>query len=104
MVKHKDKAKTRKFSVPKRLSVLLLSILLLAIPITIYFTRYITTQKSYFTNRNFRHLANISRQIEQRISAFTTVVKNAAADSLKKQSEKATRAGEKLSPEENFRE
>ena len=104
MVRHKGKSKTRKFSVPKRLSVLLLSILLLAIPITIYFTRYITTQKSYFTNRNFRHLANISRQIEQRISAFRAVVKNAAADTLKQQAENAKDAGAKVSPDQNFKE
>ncbi len=96
--------KSRKVSVPRRLWVLILAALFLLVPIVIYFTRYISTQTNYFTNRNFRQLASISRQVEERIGSLQTAIGNAAAQTVQKQSENQAMSAAPSSPGHSFQQ
>jgi hypothetical protein len=83
----RNKIKSKKFSAPRRLRVLLVTLLFLLIPVVTYFTLYISNQTSYFTNRNFRQLASIGVQIEDRIDNLKDAYRNAVANALKEQFE-----------------
>ncbi|PYS50164.1 MAG: hypothetical protein DMF68_08125 [Acidobacteria bacterium] len=81
MAKTKEVVKQKKLPRMKRLRVLLITVVLLLIPVLIYFTLYVSNETDYFNNQNFRQLASISDQIEQRIEgrkvAFNSGIKNA---------------------------
>jgi ABC-type multidrug transport system fused ATPase/permease subunit len=83
----RNKIKSRKLSVPKRLQVLVITLAFLLIPVLTYFTLYITNQTSYFTHRNFRQLASIGVQVEQRIEHLKDAYRNAVANTVEKQYE-----------------
>ena len=54
-------------AVPKRWTVLFITVTLLVVPIFLYYTVYIRSRTTYLTNRDFRQLAGISNQLEDRI-------------------------------------
>jgi hypothetical protein len=76
----------RRLALPKvysqsaRLRVFLVSVLLLVLPLFIYFSLHISSRTKYFKDRNFRQLNNFGLQIGQRIDnlsiAFTNSVEN----------------------------
>src|SRR5258705_1325503 len=68
-----ERPRNRGSFIPKRLGVLILTILVLAIPVVIYFTRYISNQTTYFNNQNFRELVGISGQLEQRVTTLSGI-------------------------------
>ena len=68
MVKQKNKFNLRSGIVSKRLGVLFITLSLLVVPLTLYFTFYISSRTNYLTNRDFRQLASISIQLEDRIN------------------------------------
>jgi hypothetical protein len=63
----KQKNNVRKLGVPKRWTVLFITVTLLVLPIVLYYTVYIRSRTTYLTNRDFRQLAGISNQLEDRI-------------------------------------
>lgn len=70
----------RVYSRSARLRVFLVSVLLLVLPLFIYFSLHISSRTKYFKDRNFRQLNNFGLQIGQRIEnlsiAFTNSVEN----------------------------
>jgi len=58
---------SRRLVVPKRWTVLFITMALLVAPIVLYYTVYIRSRTTYLTNRDFRQLAGISNQLEDRI-------------------------------------
>jgi hypothetical protein len=68
----------------------MLTILVLAIPMVIYFTRYISNQTSYFTSQNFRRLAGISSQLEQTIEIHQELFVSAAKQTLREKTKSDT--------------
>lgn len=71
---------TRTYTQSARLRVFLVSVMLLLVPLSIYFSLHISGRIQYFKDRNFRQLGNSSRQIGQRIddlgTAFAKSVEN----------------------------
>src|SRR6185369_3378437 len=63
----KQKNNSRRLVVPKRWTVLFITVTLLVVPIFLYYTVYIRSRTTYLTNRDFRQLAGISNQLEDRI-------------------------------------
>ena len=51
----------------RRLQVLVIAVLLLLLPFGWYYFVYISSQKAYLTDRNFRLLGLISQEIQARI-------------------------------------
>lgn len=54
--------------ITKGLGVLLITLTVVAVPIVLYFTVYIPSRGSYLANRDFRQLASVSVQLEDRIT------------------------------------
>jgi hypothetical protein len=63
----KQKNNLRKLVVPKRWTVLFITVTLLVLPIALYYTVYIRSRTTNLTNRDFRQLAGISNQLEDRV-------------------------------------
>jgi len=63
----KQKNNVRKLGVPKRWTVLFITVTLLLLPIVFYYTVYIRNRTASLTDRDFRQLAGISNQLEDRI-------------------------------------
>ncbi len=51
---------------------------LLLIPFALYFFFYVEHQKSYYTHRNVRDLAVVSRQISEQMRSYQRVLQNRA--------------------------
>lgn len=64
---------SRRLVVPKRWTVLFLTVALLVAPIVLYYTVYIRSRTTYLTNRDFRQLAGISNQLEDRIEQLKSL-------------------------------
>jgi len=58
--------------------------LFLAIPLAIYFTLYISNQTGYIANRDFRQLASVSLQVEERIENLKEAFGNAVENTVEK--------------------
>lgn len=67
MTKQKPKTDSPRLNIPKGWIVLGFTTTLLLVPIVLYFTLYISARTDYLTNRDFRQLASISSQLEDRI-------------------------------------
>ena len=62
----------------KRLYLPLAAFFLLLIPFALYFFFYVEHQKSYYTHRNVRELAVVSRQISEQMHSYQRVLQNRA--------------------------
>ena len=62
----------------KRLYLPLAAFFLLLIPFALYFFFYVEHQKSYYTHRNVRDLAVVSRQISEQMRSYQRVLQNRA--------------------------
>src|ERR1041384_1614131 len=83
MTRNKDKTESRRrLVIPKRLSVLVISVSLLLVPIVLYFTLYISSRTNYLTNRDFRQLASVSSQLEDRIDNLKQLFFRAVTQSI----------------------
>lgn len=58
-----------------RLRILLTTVLVLLVPLFIYYTFYVANQAAYFTNRDFRLLSLISSQISTKVEGLSVVFK-----------------------------
>ncbi|HEV2827349.1 MAG TPA: cache domain-containing protein [Pyrinomonadaceae bacterium] len=72
--------------IQKRLQIMAVTVIVLAMGIAIYFTSYISRQADYFTNRNFRELAGYSQQIPSRIINVKDAFRNAVIKTVKAKS------------------
>src|SRR5260370_33943007 len=88
-----DRIRSRTLSIPRRLRVLVITVLFLLVPFAIYFTLYISNQTSYIANRDFRQLASVSLQVEQRIDNLKEAFGNAVKNTVEKnfESQQATK-------------
>ncbi|MCZ6820649.1 MAG: cache domain-containing protein [Calditrichaeota bacterium] len=57
----------------------LFSVLVLLIPLSLYYFVYIPHQRDYFTSRTFRLLGDMSKQIKSKVENYETILSNAAA-------------------------
>jgi hypothetical protein len=84
VVKQKNRFNLGSGIVSKRLGVLVITLTLLVVPIALYFTLYISSRTSYLTNRDFRQLASVSIQLEDRIKQlndlFVRGIRNTITD------------------------
>src|SRR5882762_2752668 len=67
----------------RQLNTLALTVLVLLGPFTLYYFFYFSGQKSYFTNRDFRLLAVLSKQIEIKVDGTARAFQKAAASAAK---------------------
>ncbi len=68
-----------KFSKLTQLHVVAVTLLILLISFGVYYIFYVSSQKAYFTNRNFRLLAVIGNQIKLKVENLGANLKNAAS-------------------------
>jgi Cache domain len=59
-----------------RVRVLVIIIAVIALPFTVYYLVYVRSQSRYFTDRSFRKLSLISRQISLKVESAGSVLKN----------------------------
>lgn len=106
MVKQSNKLSFRGGMVTKRLGVLLITLTLLIVPIVFYYTVYISSRTSYLTNRDFRQLASISVQLEDRVEQlqglFVKTVKRAITEKASQNID--SKSDSQMSPEELFKQ
>lgn len=69
-------ASTKVYAQSARVRVFLLSMMVLIVPLFIYFSFHVTSRSKYFKDRNFRQLNNFSRQISDRINNLGTAFSN----------------------------
>lgn len=69
----------RKFSKLTQLHVVAITLIILLLSFGVYYIFYVSSQKTYFTDRNFRLLAVIGNQIKSKIENLGTNLKNAAS-------------------------
>jgi hypothetical protein len=62
---------------PGKLRILLVTVLILTVPFSAYYTFYVRNKSDYFTRRNFRTLALLSSQITTKVESLVVVFKNA---------------------------
>jgi hypothetical protein len=86
MAKFIHKLRFQRGGTPKRLQIMGVTVVVLAIGMATYFTSYISRQTDYFTNRNFRELEGYSQQIPSRIVNVGAALKNAVAKTVKARS------------------
>ena len=63
------------------------TILLLIVPLLVYYLFYVRNQSAYFTERSFRSLSLISQQIDLKIESAGTVLKNSSEKFINPQTE-----------------
>lgn len=69
----------RKFFKLTQLHVVAITLLILLVSFGVYYIFYVSSQKTYFTNRNFRLLAIIGNQMKLKIENLGTNLKNIAS-------------------------
>lgn len=69
----------RKLTKLTQLHVVAITLLILLISFGVYYIFYVSSQKTYFTNRSFRLLAGIGNQMKLTIENLGTSLKNAAS-------------------------
>ena len=62
----------------KRLSIVAFTMIVVIIPFCLYYLFFVQSQKTYFTKRNFRVLADIGDQITSKIDSLGTSLINVA--------------------------
>ena len=65
-------------NIQSRLTILFLTLLFLIAPFCLGYLFYVTSQRSYFTSRNFRVLDGIGTQIRLKVDNLSTSFINAA--------------------------
>jgi len=105
----KQKNNSRRLVVPKRWTVLFITVALLVAPIVLYYTVYIRSRTTYLTNRDFRQLAGISNQLEDRIEQLKDLFFRAVTQTVLLQTNDNTltkivnlQSGEVMKPKEVF--
>jgi hypothetical protein len=93
---------SRRLVVPKRWTVLFITMALLVAPIVLYYTVYIRSRTTYLTNRDFRQLAGISNQLEDRIQQLKGLFIRSVIETIKAQTTESKKL-KASSPEELFR-
>lgn len=86
MAKFIHKMRFRRAGTPKRLQIMAITVVVLAMGAATYFTTYLSRQTDYFTNRHFRELASYSEQISSRIVNVGDAFKNAVSKTVKAKS------------------
>jgi len=74
---------TKVYNQSARVRIFLLSVMLLIVPLFIYFSLHVSGRSTYFKDRNFRQLNNYSRQISERINNLGTAFSNAVEKFVK---------------------
>ena len=79
-------------NVQSRLTILLLTLLLLIAPFCLGYLFYVTSQRSYFTRRNFRVLDSVGTQIRLKVDNLSTSFINATNKAKAEKNRAETRA------------
>ena len=70
-----------------RLVLMVITIIILLIPLALYYVLYVSSQKAYFIDRSRRALASIGGQVVSRIDGLKNVVQNASRKDCEKRDE-----------------
>src|SRR5215204_1151785 len=81
-----------------RLRVFVIIIAVLALPFTVYYLVYVRSQSRYFTDRSFRQLSLISRQISLKVESVGSVLKNTSEKFISPQVEEQVEEGKPFDP------
>ncbi len=96
-----------KFNLPKfeRLHILIITLLVLLVPFSLYYWGFVRLQTAYFTEHKSRQLAVMSNQISAKIKNLGSVVENAGAQLFERAAAEAKKKGRvpKESPLDEFK-
>lgn len=92
-------AKDRRKSRLSRLAVLGITLLVLVVPVALYYFVYVSSQQSYFTNRSHRSLSGIGQQIVERVEGLSSVVESAGLRRCENGDETIEADAPQMSPE-----
>ena len=67
---------------PHRLGIVGLTFIVVLVPFGAYYLYYVSSQKAYFTSRDFRVLERITDQVQRRIDTVKRNVTNSAEKAL----------------------
>jgi hypothetical protein len=85
----------------KRLSIIGFTMIIVVIPFCLYFLFFVSSQRTYFSKRNFRVLAEIGDHMSSKIDNLATNLVNVAEKATQDKSDKAKVASEELSDKKN---
>ena len=81
----------------KRLSIIGFTMIIVVIPFCLYFLFFVSSQRTYFSKRNFRVLAAIGDHMTSKIDNLATNLRNVAKKATQDKSDKTEGADEELS-------